>query len=42
LCEVVALNLNPRILFAKKLFFELEKMCEPAEAGQSLLRGAKQ
>jgi len=40
--EVIALNLNPQILFAKKLFFELEKMCEPTEARQSLMRRAKQ
>ncbi|MCR4319049.1 MAG: class I SAM-dependent methyltransferase [Candidatus Brocadiaceae bacterium] len=40
--EVMALNLNPRILFAKKLFFELEKICEPHEAGAAFVDRTKQ
>jgi SAM-dependent methyltransferase len=36
--EVVALNLHPHILFTKKLFFELEKVCEPDEAGAAFAK----
>ncbi|MBN2508042.1 MAG: class I SAM-dependent methyltransferase [Verrucomicrobia bacterium] len=39
--DVVALNLHPRILFAKKLFFELEKIREPDEAGAEMAEHAR-
>jgi SAM-dependent methyltransferase len=39
--DVMALNLNPRVLFAKKLFFELEKLYGPAEAGKVLAEQTK-
>jgi len=39
--EVMALNLNPNILFTKKLFFELQKVGEPDEVSASFVKGAR-
>jgi 2-polyprenyl-3-methyl-5-hydroxy-6-metoxy-1,4-benzoquinol methylase len=39
--EVMDLNLNPHILFAKKLFFELEKVGEPDEVSAGFVERAR-
>jgi hypothetical protein len=36
--EVMALNLNPYLLFSKKLFFELDKVCELDQAGAAFVK----
>ena len=39
--EVMALNLNPHILFTKKLFFELQKVGEPEEVSAGFVKKAR-